>query len=106
METRSPGGTDMRVGVPGSGGAEIGFERAGPRAVARLPGESLGAGPDVIDTAGRRLDEGDRMLRGVDDRRPAPLSDPSPDRSFRVAPRGLRDRATGGRRACSPGTRP
>ncbi len=28
METRQLGGTDMRVGVLGFGGAEIGFERA------------------------------------------------------------------------------
>src|SRR3954471_16299382 len=51
METRQLGGTDMRVGVLGFGGAEIGYERAEPEAVARLLGEALDAGLNVIDTA-------------------------------------------------------
>ena len=51
MEMRQLGGTDMRVGVLGFGGAEIGFERAEPEAVARLLGESLDAGLNVVDTA-------------------------------------------------------
>src|SRR3954469_16673848 len=38
METRQLGGTDMRGGVLGFGGAETGFEEAVPEAVARLLG--------------------------------------------------------------------
>ena len=45
MEMRQLGGTDMRVGVLGFGGAEIGFEKAEAKAVARLLGEALDAGP-------------------------------------------------------------
>src|SRR3954452_17845568 len=51
METRQLGGTDMRVGVLGFGGAEIGFEQAEPEAVARLLDEALDAGLNVVDTA-------------------------------------------------------
>src|SRR4051794_27432992 len=51
METRQFGGTDMRVGVLGFGGAEIGFEKAEPETVARLLGAALDAGLNVIDTA-------------------------------------------------------
>jgi aryl-alcohol dehydrogenase-like predicted oxidoreductase len=51
METRQFGGTDMKVGVLGFGGAEIGFEKAEPEAVARILGEALDAGLNVIDTA-------------------------------------------------------
>src|SRR3954452_16652664 len=51
METRQLGGTDMRVGVLGFGGAEIGFEQAEPEAVARLLDEALDAGLTVVDTA-------------------------------------------------------
>src|SRR3954454_3365254 len=51
METRQLGGTDMRAGVLSFGGAEIGFEGAGPEAVAGLLGAALDAGLNVIDTA-------------------------------------------------------
>ena len=51
METRQLGQTDMRVSVLGFGGAEIGFERAAPEAVARLLDDALDAGLNVIDTA-------------------------------------------------------
>src|SRR3954454_2033538 len=51
METRQLGGTDMRVGILGFGGAEIGFEKAEPETVARLLGEAIDAGLNVIDTA-------------------------------------------------------
>ncbi len=51
MERRHLGKTDMDVSVLGFGGSEIGYERAGPRTVARLLGSALDAGLNVIDTA-------------------------------------------------------
>jgi aryl-alcohol dehydrogenase-like predicted oxidoreductase len=51
MEQRQFGKTDMRVSVLGFGGAEIGFEQAAPDVVARLLGDALDAGLNVIDTA-------------------------------------------------------
>jgi aryl-alcohol dehydrogenase-like predicted oxidoreductase len=51
MEKRQLGKTDMRVSVLGFGGAEIGFEQASPQTVARLLGDALNAGLNVIDTA-------------------------------------------------------
>jgi aryl-alcohol dehydrogenase-like predicted oxidoreductase len=51
MERRPFGRTDMRVSVLGFGGAEIGFEQATPETVARLLGDALDAGLNVIDTA-------------------------------------------------------
>jgi len=51
METRPFGKTDMKVSVLGFGGAEIGFEKATVDAVARLLGDALDAGLNVIDTA-------------------------------------------------------
>src|SRR5262245_28401378 len=41
MEKRPFGKTDMKVSVLGFGGAEIGFEKAAPEAVARLLGDAL-----------------------------------------------------------------
>jgi len=41
----------MRVSVLGFGGSEIGYEEAAPATVARLLGEALDAGLNVIDTA-------------------------------------------------------
>lgn len=51
MERRRLGETDMVASVLGFGGSEIGYERAGARAVARLLGSALDAGLNVIDTA-------------------------------------------------------
>jgi hypothetical protein len=51
MERRRLGRTDMVVSVLGFGGSEIGYERASARTVARLLGEALDAGLNVIDTA-------------------------------------------------------
>jgi aryl-alcohol dehydrogenase-like predicted oxidoreductase len=51
MEMRAFGKTDMKVSVLGFGGAEIGFEKATVDVVARLLGDALDAGLNVIDTA-------------------------------------------------------
>jgi len=51
MEKRQFGTTDMGLSVLGFGGAEIGFEKATPEVVARLLGDALDAGLNVIDTA-------------------------------------------------------
>src|SRR3954469_8846195 len=69
METRQLGGTDMRVGVLGFGGAELGFEQAEPEAVARLLGEALDAGLNVIDTAECYLGSEELIGRAVAGRR-------------------------------------
>jgi aryl-alcohol dehydrogenase-like predicted oxidoreductase len=69
MQTRQLGGTDMRVGVLGFGGAEIGFEKAEPEAVARLLGEALDAGLNVVDTAECYLGSEELIGRAVAGRR-------------------------------------
>ena len=69
METRQLGGTDMRVGVLGFGGTEIGFEKAEPEAVARLLGEALDAGLNVVDTAECYLGSEELIGRAVAGRR-------------------------------------
>jgi aryl-alcohol dehydrogenase-like predicted oxidoreductase len=56
MQRRPFGKTDMRLSVLGFGGAEIGFEKASAADVARLLGEALDAGLNVIDTAECYLD--------------------------------------------------
>src|SRR4051812_37054260 len=69
MQTRQPGGTDMRVGVLGFGGAEIGSERTSADVVARLLGEALDAGLNVIDTAECDLGSEELIGRAVAGRR-------------------------------------
>jgi aryl-alcohol dehydrogenase-like predicted oxidoreductase len=51
LERRRLGRTDMQVSVLGFGGSEIGYDEAAPATVARLLGEALDAGLNVIDTA-------------------------------------------------------
>ena len=70
MEKRQFGKTDMRVSVLGFGGAEIGFEKAEPEAVARLLGEALDAGLNVIDTAECYIDSEELIGQAVAGRRP------------------------------------
>lgn len=50
-ERRKFGKTDMRVGVLGFGGAEIGYEEADPATVEKLLNGALDAGLNVVDTA-------------------------------------------------------
>ena len=69
MELRQFGKTDMRVSVLGFGGAEIGFEKAEPEAVARLLDEALDAGLNVIDTAECYLDSEELIGQAVARRR-------------------------------------
>jgi hypothetical protein len=69
MELRQLGGTDMRVSVLGFGGAEIGFEKAEPEAVARLLDGALDAGLNVIDTAECYLASEELIGRAVSRRR-------------------------------------
>ncbi|HEY3067962.1 MAG TPA: aldo/keto reductase [Methylomirabilota bacterium] len=51
MEQRRLGRTDMHVSVLGFGGSEIGYDEAAPATVARILGEALDAGLNVVDTA-------------------------------------------------------
>ncbi|HEV8437519.1 MAG TPA: aldo/keto reductase [Methylomirabilota bacterium] len=51
MEQRRLGRTDIVASILGFGGSEIGYQRVGGRAVARLLGGALDAGLNVIDTA-------------------------------------------------------
>jgi aryl-alcohol dehydrogenase-like predicted oxidoreductase len=69
METRQFGKTDMHVSVLGFGGAEIGYERAAPEVVARLLGDALDAGLNVIDTAECYLQSEELIGRAVSSRR-------------------------------------
>ena len=69
METRSFGKTDMKVSVLGFGGAEIGFEKATVDAVARVLGDALDAGLNVIDTAECYLQSEELIGQAVASRR-------------------------------------
>ena len=51
MEQRKLGRTDIVASVLGFGGSEIGYQSVSPRTVARLLGNALDAGLNVIDTA-------------------------------------------------------
>ena len=51
MERRQLGRTDISASVLGFGGSEIGYERVSGRTVARLLGDALDAGLNVVDTA-------------------------------------------------------
>ncbi len=69
MEKRPFGKTDMQVTVLGFGGAEIGFEKAEPDAVARLLDDALDAGLNVIDTAECYLQSEELIGEAVSSRR-------------------------------------
>jgi aryl-alcohol dehydrogenase-like predicted oxidoreductase len=69
METRPFGKTGMSVTVLGFGGAEIGFEKAAPDAVARLLNDALDAGLNVIDTAECYLQSEELIGQAVSSRR-------------------------------------
>jgi len=69
METRPFGKTDMKVSVLGFGGAEIGFEKAPVDVVARLLGDALDAGLNVIDTAECYLQSEELIGQAVSGRR-------------------------------------
>ena len=69
MEKRPFGKTDMSVTALGFGGAEIGFEKAAPEAVAGLLNEALDAGLNVIDTAECYLQSEELIGQAVSSRR-------------------------------------
>jgi aryl-alcohol dehydrogenase-like predicted oxidoreductase len=69
MEKRQFGKTDMKVSALGFGGAEIGFEKAADDVVARLLGDALDAGLNVIDTAECYLQSEELIGRAVAGRR-------------------------------------
>jgi aryl-alcohol dehydrogenase-like predicted oxidoreductase len=69
METRQFGKTNMRVGVLGFGGAEIGFELASVEVVATLLSAALDAGLNLIDTAECYLASEEMIGQTVADRR-------------------------------------
>jgi aryl-alcohol dehydrogenase-like predicted oxidoreductase len=69
MQMRQLGGTDMRVGVLGFGGAGIGSERTSADGVARLLGEALDAGLNVVDTADCDLGREELIGRAIAGRR-------------------------------------
>ena len=103
METRQLGGTDMRVGVLGFGGTEIGFEKAEPEAVARLLGEALDAGLNVVDTAECYLGSGELIGRAV---KTSTCSPSAATPSSRASPTGGPSRCWPASSAASGGSGP
>jgi aryl-alcohol dehydrogenase-like predicted oxidoreductase len=69
MEKRPFGKSGMDVTVLGFGGAEIGFEKASATEVARLLGDALDAGLNVIDTAECYLASEELIGQAVSSRR-------------------------------------
>jgi aryl-alcohol dehydrogenase-like predicted oxidoreductase len=69
MEKRPFGRTDMKVGVLGFGGAEIGYQGATEDTARRVLNEALDAGLNVIDTAECYMESEDLIGRTVANRR-------------------------------------
>jgi hypothetical protein len=69
MERRRLGRTDMVVSVLGFGGSEIGYQGVSGRTVARLLGNALDAGLNVIDTAECYADSESLIGQGIGSRR-------------------------------------
>jgi len=69
VEMRQFGQTDMRVGVLGFGGAEIGFEQASAEQVKALLPTALDGGLNVIDTAECYLASEELIGKTVSDQR-------------------------------------
>lgn len=69
MEKRAFGRTDMKVGVLGFGGAEIGYQGATEETARRVLDEALDAGLNVIDTAECYMESEDLIGRTVSRRR-------------------------------------
>src|SRR5262245_44388997 len=72
VEQRRLGSTDIVGSVLGFGGSEIGYQDASARTVARLLGEALDAGLNVIDTAECYDDSESLIGKALGARRPPP----------------------------------
>lgn len=69
MEKRAFGRTDMKVGVLGFGGSEIGYQGATEETAGKVLNEALDAGLDVIDTAECYMESEELIGRTVAKRR-------------------------------------